>query len=89
LKKGEVKITVIASSFPENAQKRVVSSSLFQRENEEEKSKNKIFGNFTSSPKPEKPAEELVSAKKSEPVVVDEEDDWNAVPSFLRRSKLK
>jgi cell division protein FtsZ len=90
LKKGEVKITVIASSFPENQQKRVTSSSLFQKENEEDKAKNKIFGNFTSSPKPEKPAEEApVVVKKAEPVVIDEEDDWNAVPSFLRRSKLK
>ncbi|MBX4195373.1 cell division protein FtsZ [Candidatus Parcubacteria bacterium] len=90
LKKGEVKITVIASSFPENQQKRVVSSSLFNRDSEEEKNKNKIFGSFTSSPKVEKPAEEApVIVKKPEPVAVDDEDDWGAVPSFLRRSKLK
>ncbi|HRH25843.1 MAG TPA: cell division protein FtsZ [Parcubacteria group bacterium] len=99
LKKGEVKITVIASSFPENVQKKVTS--LFQNREvmeDEDKGKNKIFGSFTSSPKPEKSPEPVIiptpapaaPAKKVEPVVVnDDEDDWGAVPSFLRRSKLK
>jgi cell division protein FtsZ len=99
LKKGEVKITVIASSFPENVQKKVTS--LFQNRElaeDEDKGKNKIFGNFTSSPKPEKSPEPVIiptptpatPVKKVEPVVVnDDEDDWGAVPSFLRRSKLK
>lgn len=102
LKKGEVKITVIASSFPENIQRKVTS--LFQNKelvDDEDKSKNKIFGSFTSSPKPEKSAEPVIVQsslptppaplpKKVEPVVISEdEDDWGAVPSFLRRSKLK
>lgn len=87
LKKGEVKVTVIASNFPEGAQKKVIS--LFNKETSSEDSKNKIFGNFSSSPKPEKEVVELPPVKKSEPIVVDEEDDWGAVPSFLRRSKLK
>lgn len=90
LKKGEVKITVIASSFPENIQKKVTT--LFpSKDADDEKVKNKIFGNFTSSPKAEKVAEEIPAPiiKKPEPVVVDDEDDWGAVPSFLRRSKLK
>ncbi len=103
LKKGEVKITVIASSFPENVQKKVTS--LFQNKDlnndDEDKGKNKIFGSFSSSPKPEKSAEPVIiptpapapaptASKKVEPVVVnDDEDDWGAVPSFLRRSKLK
>ena len=101
LKKGEVKITVIASSFPEGVQKRVTS--LFpakELNDDEDKGRNKIFGNFTSSPKPEKQSEPVTPptpapapvapAKKVEPVVVnDDEDDWGAVPSFLRRSKLK
>lgn len=96
LKKGEVKITVIASNFPEAQQRRVTS--LFNKDTEEDdKSRNKIFGNFTSSPKAERPAEPIVAPvapmKKPEPVAVskdvDDDDDWGAVPSFLRRSKLK
>ncbi len=92
LKKGEVKITVIASSFPENQQKKVTS--LFNRESDaEEKTKNRIFGNFTSSPKAEKVTEKasepVLVSKKTEVPQVEEEDDWGAVPSFLRRSKLK
>lgn len=98
LKKGEVKVTVIASNFPEATQKRVTS--LFGRNEmeEEEKSKNKIFGTFTSAPKPERTSEPVATAsitppapKKSEPISIptDDDDDWGAVPSFLRRSKLK
>lgn len=91
LKKGEVKVTVIASNFPEGTQKKVTS--LFNKDLEDDK-KNKIFGNFSSSPKPEKTIEEVApTPKKAEPVqaspAIDEDDDWGAVPSFLRRSKLK
>ncbi|MEK7194372.1 MAG: cell division protein FtsZ [Patescibacteria group bacterium] len=92
LKKGEVKITVIASNFPESQQKKVTS--LFGKETseDEDKSKNKIFGSFSSSPKAEKQAEPSpITLKKTEtvPAPQEDEDDWNAVPSFLRRSKLK
>ncbi len=91
LKKGEVKITVIASSFPENGQKR--STSLFQNSSsdEEKSGKSKLF----SSSKPTPVEEEPVSVKKapaeSKVAAQDEEndDDWGAVPAFLRRSKLK
>ena len=86
LKKGEVKITVIASSFPDSQQRiSAKSSSLFQgfsREEEEKPSKGKIFNTI-----PEKPREE---PKKPAPVTQDDnDDDWSAVPAFLRRSKLK
>src|SRR3989344_1582542 len=98
LKKGELKITVIASSFPDN-QQRVMgkSSSLFQGFNssansEEERGKGKIFNTVS----PSKATEESVAnqVKKSssgtppaEPI--EDNDDWSAVPAFLRRSKLK
>jgi cell division protein FtsZ len=87
LKKGEVKITVIASSFPEHAYKKSAGS-LFQPEQDEERGMSKIFGN-TPPVKPEKPAE--VKKPEIKPVVATEEDDddWGAVPAFLRRSKLK
>lgn len=100
LKKGEIKITVIASSFPESNVRK--SSSLFQTLTpEEDRGKGKIFNSF-SSPAPvkesPKPVEEVPqpSIKKVVPpptpkqVETEEDDnDWTAVPSFLRRSKLK
>jgi len=88
LKKGEVKVTVIASNFPENNPKR--STSLFQGED-----RGKIFNGLASVAKPaEKPAGEDLLTKKAEPAPAptrsdDNDDDWAAVPAFLRRSKLK
>ncbi|TAL49554.1 cell division protein FtsZ [Patescibacteria group bacterium] len=75
LKKGEIKITVIASGFPENAPKK----SLFQDVSEDKK--GKIY-NVVPVGKTEKSEE-----KKTERG--EDEDDWGAVPAFLRRSKLK
>ena len=74
LKKGEVKITVIASNFPENFTKKT----LFQAvqvggaKEVETTEKGKIFNAIPQ-------AEEKVI----------EDDEWGAVPAFLRRSKLK
>lgn len=76
LKKGEVKITVIASGFPEGGAKRT----LFQIDTAEDK-KGKIFNAvMTPGGKAETPKEE----KKT---LEDGEDDWGSVPAFLRRSK--
>jgi len=87
LKKGELKVTVIATGFPEGSSHR--SSSLFSigRRAEED---GKIYNAPVS--KKDKAAEPIVEEKKREPVVaaeVEADDDWGAVPSFLRRSKLK
>ena len=91
LKKGEVRITVIASNFPEN-NSRLKSTSLFQgfSSPEEDKNKGKIFNTL---------GKESVIAKEldvKKPVgtpaaapIEDNDDDWSAVPAFLRRSKLK
>ncbi len=78
LKKNEIKITVIASGFPETANKK---SSLFQTEEKEEVAPVK-GKTFTA------PAAKIVTEEKAK-VVGDEDDDWGAVPAFLRRSKLK
>ena len=78
LKKNEIKITVIASGFPETADKK---SSLFQTEEKEEVAPVK-GKTFTA------PAAKIVTEEKAK-VVGDEDDDWGAVPAFLRRSKLK
>ncbi len=85
LKKGEVKITVIASGFPEGMVKKTLFNS--NKQSEEENSKGKIFNSLpTSGKKEEKPSPE--PAVKETPVI-DDDDDWGAVPAFLRRSKLK
>lgn len=105
LKKGEVKITVIASSFPENNITRK-GQSLFQGQApsaskaEDEERRSKIFSSFAASapkesqkplveerkaPEPVAAREPIREEKKQEP----EDDEWGAVPSFLRRSKLK
>jgi cell division protein FtsZ len=100
LKKGEIKITVIASNFPESSLRGKASSSLFQNFNaDEDRGKGKIFNTIspagTPTPSPEKtPAKENADIKKpvGTPVaspIEDNDDDWSAVPAFLRRSKLK
>lgn len=102
LKKGEIKITVIASNFPENNLRGKPASSLFQSFNDEDRGKGKIFNTISSTPAPapapapvaEKPVMKEMEVKKptGTPVaspIEDNDDDWSAVPAFLRRSKLK
>ncbi len=98
LKKGEVKITVIASNFSDNYQRK--ATSLFQTfgSYEEQNGKglspqagkilNVIPPSHKEAPKPvmgEKKPENKQGATPME----DNSDDWSAVPAFLRRSKLK
>lgn len=68
LKKGEIKVTVIASGFPEGkgAKKPSLFSSSQDREKKDEADK--------------KQAQEASPEKK-------EEDQWDAVPAFLRRKR--
>ena len=102
LKKGEIKITVIASNFPEGNIRK--GASLFPPFSQgEDTNRGKIFNSFGSGAKEEtKPAADEFSMEKikkpvSPPVPThttikekeDEDDDWHAVPAFLRRSKLK
>lgn len=83
LKKGEVKITVIASNFPENFTKKTLfqSAQILGGEKEKEaakEEKGKIFNSI--------PTQTPETAEKAE---VADDDEWGAVPAFLRRSKLK
>ena len=80
LGKGEMKITVIASAFPENA----VSKPLFNREDNEAKKVSEIK------------KEDILSAINSRKerdnrttTQVGDEEDWSAIPAFLRRPKEK
>ncbi len=96
LKKGEIKITVIASNFPDNNTRSSKATSLFQNfGSEDERGKGKIFNTMSASSKESR--EPAVETKKplASPIPVagtaveDNDDDWSAVPAFLRRSKLK
>ena len=82
LKKGEVKITVIASGFPDGAKSKPLFAADKSSGGDE---KGKIFntilpGSGGKDAKQQQPAEE----KK---VLTDMDDDWGAVPAFLRRAK--
>lgn len=89
LKKNEVKITVIAAGFPEgiisnaSAQTKPVFQSMENTQIKDEKKKI-----FNSIPTPIQ-IKEKMEEKKDLKNEVQEDDDWGAVPAFLRRSKLK
>ncbi len=96
LKKGEIKITVIASGFPETLSKK----SLFQQDGQAvgvpDEKKGKIYNSMPmfSAPKETRVEEKRVETPEppaSPTNLIDdaEDDDWGAVPAFLRRSKLK
>lgn len=110
LKKNEIKVTVIATGFPEETignNNPIARYAPIERAPERtpertpeptpepavESTRGKIFNSLTTprrteteapAPKPEAPRRE---PKPVEPD--DEDDDWGAVPGFLRRSKLK
>lgn len=120
LKKNELKVTVIATGFPEldrdssNSASTIVRTPLRSEQREEEpeertESRGRIFNSLSTPKREEKEEREPVAKesvateKRSEPVMsqpkpeprpvdpIDEEndEDWGAVPAFLRRSKLK
>ncbi|MDO8483039.1 MAG: cell division protein FtsZ [bacterium] len=78
LKKGEVKITVIASGFPETAGKR----NLFSTDE-----RGKIFNSPTTAPATKEVTPATPKLEEKKPVIEDTDDDWGAVPAFLRRAK--
>lgn len=94
LKKNEVKVTVIATGFPD-ATSGTKGTSLFQMskatDDEKEELKGKIYNAINTpspTPAPTKKESEKPKAKPAEPKDEDD-DDWGAVPAFLRRSKIK
>jgi cell division protein FtsZ len=113
LKKNEIKVTVIATGFPEenggvnrNIQRRAPSVQSHVEPDVEADAgmRGKIFNSLPTrkteerAPEPTPapaPAHIHNELPKREPKPVDpaddteDEDDWGAVPAFLRRSKLK
>jgi cell division protein FtsZ len=98
LKKGDIRVTVIATGFPApGVAPRGTPLFAFGREKEDEKPLGKIY-NAPEMPK-EKVEEKKIEEKKPLPIIgeeeppkakkEDEDDEWGAVPSFLRRPKIK
>jgi cell division protein FtsZ len=93
LKKGEVRVTVIATGFPA-AGVAPRGTPLFSAFREKDKDDAPVSGKIFNSPistkkeddkKLEPEAIKMASPKPAE----EEEDEWGAVPSFLRRPKIK
>jgi cell division protein FtsZ len=93
LKKNEVKITVIATGFPEintHSGHTVAHPTRIEESAPEEPVRGRIFNSLGIPSKPNEEKTPLKEEKKPEPrPVEDDDDDWGAVPAFLRRSKLK
>lgn len=104
LKKNEVKVTVIATGFPESEPHNSIlrSTDRLERTEDKEELRGRIFNSIGGGKasahdvKEDQHAQQdqgkQVPKKEPKPVdPVDEEDeeDWGAVPAFLRRSKLK
>ncbi|MBI5400772.1 MAG: cell division protein FtsZ [Candidatus Yonathbacteria bacterium] len=94
LKKNEIKITVIASGFPETAEKRTLFSGAAKQQPAKREDKKEINNSFVEhEPKKVDVSRETLTAKQDkEPVaIIDLEagdaEDWSAVPAFLRRTK--
>lgn len=117
LKKNELKVTVIATGFPEpdgetrtqnaNTIVRAAARPPSEDDTEEEPARGRIFNSLPKrdreepavaaavptepEPRPVTPATEKPKAepKPIDPIDEEDEEDWGAVPAFLRRSKLK
>ena len=90
LKKNEVRVTVIATGFPDGASHR--GTSLFQlggRDKDREKDREKEREKVEEKGKIHNVMAKKVEEEKKTPPVDTDDDEWGAVPAFLRRSKLK
>ncbi len=88
LKKGEVRVTVIATGFPAVgiAPRGTPLFGAFRAE-KDDAPLGKIFGS-SSKEKEDKETEPTKAAAKPKPAE-EGDDEWGAVPSFLRRPKIK
>ena len=93
LKKGEVRVTVIATGFPApGVAPRGTPLFTFGgagREKEEEKPVGKIFNSPAERTDEKKQVPVIGEIEPPQKPKADEDDEWGAVPSFLRRPKIK
>ncbi len=95
LKKGEIKVTVIATSFSgETPRKSLFSISgnpILKEENAAQIKKevhNSIKNGTLGNSDFVKKIEKKVEKKEEEEIIIEDDgDDWSAVPAFLRRTK--
>ncbi len=103
LKKNEIKVTVIATGFPDasddnslyNSSNSEIFSTTDNTNNEDDNkpptpaNKGKIFNSLPNTK--DKKETKIKNSKKPERTFTedDDNDDWGAIPPFLRRSKLK
>ena len=92
LKKGEMKVTVIATGFPTDMPKR----SLFQlgqtkAPEQAPQPKEDLLQIFKKEAPKETPTEYIKKPEKKEipdeEIFIDDTEDWSTVPAFLRRNK--
>ena len=91
LKKGEIKVTVIATGFPTDMPKR----SLFQMTSKPQTveqslsslTKEDVMQTIKETPKAETKEVEKNKEIIEDDLFVDDTDDWSTVPAFLRRGK--
>ena len=83
LKKNEIKITVIASGFPEATHRRLFNESPMTPE----KKGSTIFNTLISGGAAKEAPKPHQDKKEEKADVASDNDDWGAVPAFLRRKK--
>lgn len=95
LKKNEIKVTVIASGFPEASMRKMFNEGpVGMPLQASEEKRGKIFNSIPTPPPAPTPAPVVketpkpLEEKKQTPLP-DDDDDWGAIPAFLRRSKIK
>ena len=102
LKKNEVKITVIATGFPEGhpasgkpapaaaaAQNGESAVAAIMKSGTDKADKGKIYNAVTDIKREPVTAKAERPEAKKETLKADDDDEWGAVPAFLRRSRLK
>jgi cell division protein FtsZ len=100
LKKNEVRVTVIAAGFPEGTlpsqqvqNNRAPLFTVGQKKEEimKDDKKGRVFNTVTPPIQNQQVQQPIVKERIEERKEnkIDDDDDWGAVPAFLRRSKLK
>lgn len=100
LKKNEVRVTVIAAGFPELTPGQPSNTTELQAKSQstqtnieikkDDSLRGKIFNSIQTPVQPAPKVERVVEEKKEvKNDTIEDDDDWGAVPAFLRRSKLK
>lgn len=92
LKKNDVRVTVIATGFPAAgiAPRGTPLFGTFREKEKDEAPLGKIFNAPVAAKEKEKEeAPKAAAEPEMKPKPDDEDDEWGAVPSFLRRPKIK